>query len=71
MQLRGEKKIAQCKKPRIIVEDLIKTCTEKWMEIMIWPEAKKIIDEQGGTGFEDQWKGTTNHERLRTTVLNV
>uniref|UniRef100_UPI00358EF2FA protein FAM200C-like n=1 Tax=Myxine glutinosa TaxID=7769 RepID=UPI00358EF2FA len=38
-------RIAKCKKPHTIAEDLIKPCTEKMVELMIGPEAKKKIQQ--------------------------
>lgn len=36
-------RIANCKKPHTIAEDIIKPCAEKMVELMIGPEAKKKI----------------------------
>uniref|UniRef100_A0A8C4WVN9 Uncharacterized protein n=1 Tax=Eptatretus burgeri TaxID=7764 RepID=A0A8C4WVN9_EPTBU len=38
-------RIAKCKKPHTIAEDLIKPCTEKMVELMIGTEAKKKIQQ--------------------------
>uniref|UniRef100_UPI00358E9691 protein FAM200C-like n=1 Tax=Myxine glutinosa TaxID=7769 RepID=UPI00358E9691 len=38
-------RIAKCKKLHTIAEDLIKPCTEKMVELMIGPEAKKKIQQ--------------------------
>ena len=38
-------RIAKCKKPHTIAEDLIKPCVEKMVELMIGPGAKKKIQQ--------------------------
>ncbi|XP_068223938.1 protein FAM200C-like [Palaemon carinicauda] len=38
-------RIVKCKKPHTIAEKLIKPCTEKMVELMIGPEAKKKIQQ--------------------------
>lgn len=38
-------RIVKCKKPHTIAEELIKPCTEKMVELMIGPEAKKKIQQ--------------------------